>query len=71
MLDLESPSAGFLPFGTSVRHSKRFLTSASMLGDSSLADGYSEEQKNQARNYFARSILPIGNTYNVFQYVFY
>jgi len=42
-----------------------------MLGDSSLADGYSEEQKNQARNYFARSILPIGNTYNVFQYVFY
>ena len=32
--------------------------SASMLGGSALADGYSEEQKRETYNYFIRACLP-------------
>ena len=45
--------------------------SASMLGGSALANGYSDKQKQRARNYFIRAMLPIINIYNVFQYLFY
>lgn len=45
--------------------------SASILGGSTLANDYSEKQKQQARNYFIRSLLPIINIYNIFQYLFY
>ena len=45
--------------------------SASMLGGSALANGYSPKQKQKARNYFIRSMIPIVNIYNVFQYIFY
>lgn len=44
--------------------------SESMLG-SALANGYSEEQKRKARNYYIRAIFPIVNIYNIFQYIFY
>ena len=45
--------------------------SASMLGESALANGYSQQQKKQAYNYFIRSTIPIVNCYNILQYVFY
>ncbi|MCM1260428.1 MAG: RHS repeat-associated core domain-containing protein [Prevotella sp.] len=45
--------------------------SASMLGGSDLANGYSEEQKRKARNYYIRAMIPIVNIYNIFQYIFY
>lgn len=45
--------------------------SASMLGGSALANKYSEQQKNQARYYFIRSIIPAVNIYNIYQYIFY
>ena len=45
--------------------------SASMLGGSTLADGYSKEQKRQANNYYHRARIPIVNIYNIFQYIFY
>ncbi len=45
--------------------------SASILGGSALANNYSEKQKKQARNYFIRSMIPIVNIYNIFQYIFY
>jgi hypothetical protein len=45
--------------------------SASMLGDSAKAIGYSEEQKREAYNYYFRARLPIVNIYNIFKYIFY
>ncbi len=45
--------------------------SASILGGSTLADDYSSKQKQQALKYFIRSMLPIINIYNIFQYLFY
>ena len=45
--------------------------SASMLGGSALADGYSEEQKREAYYYFIRACFPIINIYNIFKYIFY
>ena len=45
--------------------------SASMLGKSALAEGFSQKQKNQAHNYFVRSLIPGVRIYNVFQYIFY
>ena len=45
--------------------------SASMLGGSALANGYSEEQKREAYNYYIRACFPIINIYNIFKYIFY
>jgi len=45
--------------------------SASMLGGSSLANGYSEKQKREAYNYYIRARFPIINIYNIFKYIFY
>ena len=45
--------------------------SASMLGGSALASGYSEEQKREAYNYYFRACFPIINIYNIFKYIFY
>ena len=45
--------------------------SASMLGGSALANGYSEEQKREAYNYYIRACFPFINIYNIFKYIFY
>ena len=45
--------------------------SASMLGDSALANEGKEYQKEQARNYFKRSLIPFVNFYNVYEYILY
>ena len=45
--------------------------SASMLGGSTLANKSTEEQKQQAQNYFIRSTFPIINIYNIYQYIIY
>lgn len=45
--------------------------SASMLGGSTLANGYSEDQKREAYNYYIRACFPIINIYNIFKYIFY
>ena len=45
--------------------------SASMLGGSALANGYSEKQKREAYNYYIRARFPIVNIYNIFKYIFY
>lgn len=45
--------------------------SASMLGGSALANGYSEKQKREAYNYYIRACFPIINIYNIFKYIFY
>ena len=44
--------------------------SASILGDSKLADKYSYKQKRQAY-YYLRACFPIINIYNIIQYIFY
>lgn len=45
--------------------------SASMLGNSALANGYSKEQREQAQNYFFRAMIPFINIYNIFYYIHY
>ena len=45
--------------------------SASMLGGSALANGYSEKQQREAYNYDIRARFPIINIYTIFKYIFY
>lgn len=45
--------------------------SASVLGGSALANGYSEESKVEAYRHYIRACIPIINIYNIFKYLFY
>ena len=45
--------------------------SASVLGGSALANGYSEEFKVEAYRHYIRACIPIINIYNIFKYLFY